>query len=587
LNPKATTFRIFGYIWPFGVSLLLGCCGLYLFTILLFFLGVSITPWHGLAFVVTALLSAIANVQGQRIQRFKKAITIVLLQLFLCGLLAGIASRLDELTVDSMWARIEPVINVMAGWNPVQDPKFSERAKLEEKHPLLKGGSNSQLSAGTILAGYLACLTGEVNAGKAVTPILGLAAWGITFGGVSALAVPIGWALALATLAAMNPVILYQSSSYYIDGNVAALFTAALFAGIRFLVRQGEKGGLTAFFPSLVLLAAAKTSGIFYGGILFCLIAILWLFQHPKKTLALGILAATLLTIIALSFFFREQGRFTRISFDYLRTGTAFDEGKNQHSFRRWAPGLGADDKPTRIQVFFRSHFAPTAALTGKKVSIKFPFWFSRPELAVFEDLSPQPYIGGFGPLYGAFFVLSALSLLLLRTRPPLISWLPLLGSVSTIYFSQLWWARWTPQAWLIPFGFLLPVICSFQGQPPAKKWIWPFVAAFVGLLNSILILAFYTSGCIQTQKTLKSQLAYLKTLPQPLQVYMPDFPANRIFFIRDKMAFESIRQAPPRPRLKLHRTSTFVALPSGTDPQTQVDPSVWANWKKRKLIEP
>jgi len=553
----------------------------------LFFGGGSITPWHGLTFVVAALLSAFATVEGQRIQRFKKAVMILLIQLVLCGLLAGIASRLDELSVDGMRVRIEPVINLMAGWNPIKDPEFSERSTLEEKHPLLKGGNNYQPSAGTILAGYLACLTGEVNAGKAITPILGLAAFGIAFGGLSGLVLPTGWAVALAILAAMNPVMIYQSSSYYIDGHVAALFTAALFAGIRFLVRREELGGLTVFFPSLVLLAAAKTSGIFYGGILFCLIAILWLLNHPNKILALGVITASLSITVVLLFFLREQGRFTKISIEYIRTGSTFDDGRNDHSFRKWAPGLAGDGEPNRIQVFFRSHFAPTAVLAEKKVSIKFPFWFSRPELAIFEDLSPQPYVGGFGPLYGAFFILSALSLLLLRSRPPPASWLPLISSVTTVYFSQLWWARWTPQAWLIPFGFLLPVICSLRGQPPAKKWMLPLLALFAGLLNSILILAFYVSGCIQTQRTLESQLAYLKTLPKSLSVYMPDYPSNRIFFIRDKMAFENIPQAPPRPRLKLHRTSTLVALPSGTDPQTQVDPSVWADWKKRKLIEP
>lgn len=580
-------FRLLDYFWPFGASMLCGLGVLYLTTLGLFALGIPITPWHGLVFPAAAGLTSFFALSGQITKRCRSATGILLVQLVLCGVLTGIASRLDELSVDGMRLRIEPVINLMAGWNLIKDPEFSDRATLEEKYPFLKGGNNYQASAGTILAGYLACLTGEVNAGKAITPILGLAAFGIAFGGLSGLVLPAGWAVALAILAAMNPVLIYQSSSYYIDGHVAALFTTTLFTGLRLLISRRDLSGIAAFFISLVLLGTAKTSGIFYGGILFFLVGLIWVFQHPKKILALGLLGCIFLGTSAILISLRQQGGFAKISTNYLLSAMAFDEGNNEHSFRKWVPGLAADDKPNRIQVFFRSHFAPTAVLAEKKVFIKFPFWFSRPELAIYEDLSPQPYVGGFGPLYGAFFVLSALSLLLLRSRPPPASWLPLISSVTTVYFSQLWWARWTPQAWLIPFGILLPVICSLQGMPSGKKWILPLLALFAGLLNSVLILAFYTSGCIQTHKTLESQLAYLKTLPKPLSVYMPDYPSNRILFIRDNMAFENIPQAPPRPRLKLHRTSTLVALPSGADPQTEVGPFVWANWKKRKLIEP
>jgi hypothetical protein len=585
MNPEAFRFRISDYFWPLGVSLFGGCFGLYLFTLGLFALGVSITPWHGLAFAASAILSAYAAFVGQKIQKLKNACFILFLQLMICGLLTGIAGRLDELTVDGMQARIEPVINLMGGWNPVKDREFSKRAELEEKNPFLKGGHNYQISSGIVLAGYLASLTGNVNAGKAVTPILGLATFGVVFGGLLALRIPRGWTVLLTALAAANPVILYQSSSYYIDGHVGALYLATLFAGIRALAYPAERLSKGLFFVCMILMAGSKTSGLFYGGILCLIISVIWVASgrsSQKQNILIG--SAGILLIAVLMVWVRGSGGLPAISHKYIKDSLSLDKGSV--GYERWAPGLGGGGSPGRWGIFFNSHFSPTAAMASEPVSIKFPFWFDRPELAVFEDISPQPCAGGFGPLYGAFFVLSALSLLLLRTRPPLISWLPLLGSVSTIYFSQLWWARWTPQAWLIPFGFLLPVICSFQGQPAAKKWILPFVAAFVGLLNSILILAFYTSGCIQAQRTLDSQLEFLKSLPQPLRVYMPDYPSNRIFFVRDHMTFETLQQLTPRPRLKLHRTSTEVALPAGTDPEARVSPAVWKNWSKRNLIE-
>ena len=146
-----------------------------------------------------------------------------------------------------------------------------------------------------LLAGYFGCLTGEFNAGKAVTPILGLAAFGIVFGGLFTLPIPIGWAIGLSALAALNPVIIYQSSSYYVDGQVAGLFTVAVFLGIRALMLPAKNLEKLLFLISLGFLAAAKTSGIFYGLCLFMVMGTIWVIHQPKTTRAI-LLAGAFIT---------------------------------------------------------------------------------------------------------------------------------------------------------------------------------------------------------------------------------------------------------------------------------------------------
>lgn len=573
--------------WLLGASLLGGCAGLFLFTVVMFNLGTPIRTWHGAAFLLFCWGIAWWGCRERVRSAAMFSFLLLIGNLFLCTLLVKVSCELDDLSFDGMNRRIEPVLCLSGGWNPIRDPLFTEGKKLAERHPAIADSfvvsQGYPWTSGSILAAYLVHLTGNPSSGKAVTPILLLAAFGI---GVGAFApfLPPGWAFVLAAVASLNPVVVYQSSSYYVDGHVAALFTSGLWAALVVLARSGGTVSEWTLLGALFLMVGAKASAIFYGilllGIILTFFLFFYRFEHAKIKTILLLLGLSSLMIPVVW----QSGSLKKITIDYLKAG--LDPTNSLHGFREYAPGLGLRSEPSRLEIFLKSHFSPTAAMAKEPVQIKFPFWLNRRELAVFEDLSPQPCVGGFGPLYGAFFILSAASLLLIRSKPPWISWLPLIASFGSIYFSQIWWARWIPQAWLIPVGFLLPVICSFHGQPPGKKWILPFLAVFTGLLNSILILAFYTTGCIKSQITLESQLAYLRTLPGPLDVYMPRFQSNRIWFLREGIEFRKIHVSPEPPWLKLHRTATVISLPNKADPRASVSPEVWENWNRRKLVD-
>jgi len=569
--------------------LLSGCLGLYVGTLGLFAAGVSITKWHGLMFLVSALGAAGVAAAGKGKERWKESLRVVLASLLVCGIFAGIASRFDDLTVDGMNARIESVLGLSAGWNPVKDPAFQEGVRLAEENPYLRGSfvvhSGYQYSFGNLLAAYLANLTGNLNAGKAVTPILAVASFGIAYGGLTALALPIGWCLALALMAALNPVVIYQSSSYYIDGHTGALFTAMLFSALRLLVAGLKADGLTALVVSFLGLSASKTSGLFYGVIIDVVFLAFYGATHLKNLRPMLVfvgISAVLTWPVGL--LFRQVGGFPALNLEYLRTATnpaTQGYGVGDHSF-----GLNVMPRLDRMQIFVMSYFAPTEVLADR-VKTKFPFSLNRRELAIFEDLTPDARAGGFGPLYGGCFLLAmAASLVLLAGRaPPLASLFPMLPILLSVGLTQTWWARWAPQGWLIPAALLIPVLCSLTGSSPGKRWVPPFLALFTGLLNSLLILIFYSVGCVKAQRILNSQLAFLKTLPQPLAVHMPLFRSNRIWFLREDIAFQLLESIPAKPRLKLLRTHTAVPLPE--DWEQRLDrPPLAKDWRKRMLVE-
>jgi hypothetical protein len=242
--------------------------------------------------------------------------------------------------------------------------------------------------------------------------------------------------------------------------------------------------------------------------------------------------------------------------------------------------------KLDRLQVFLMSYMAPTE-IVPDRVKTKPLFWLTRPELSVFEDLTPDARAGGFGPLYGAFLILAVASFgfIFFGKAPSLASCFPLVPVLLSVSLTQTWWARWAPQGWLIPLCFMLPALTCFQRKTETRRWWLPSLAVFVGLLNSGLILLFYSIGCVKAQRVLESQLSFLKKLPAPLRVQMPYFMSNRIWLIRNGLAYEMQTESPPLPRLKLKRTSTKIALPK--DWQTLgVPKTIVSRWRKDNLLE-
>jgi hypothetical protein len=531
----------------------------------------------------------LAMKDSSRIRRLRKCAVVLVANLAACGVFALIAGQFDDLSFDGMNSRIESVLGLSAGWNPVKDPSFQAGVKLGEKNPYLRGSfvvqSGYQYSLGNLLSAYLVKITGSLNAGKAITPILALASFGICFGAFRALSLGSGWCWALSFLAALNPVCIYQSSSYYIDGHTGALFTAMLFSALRLLLCPMSIDGVLALVIAFLGLSAAKTSGLLYGVVIDVVFLGFYALTHLKNLKPILIFVGiSALVTWPVGVMFRKVGGFPDLSMAYLQSATnlatqGYGVGKQSY-------GLDVMPKLDRLQVFLMSYMAPTE-IVADKVKTKFPFWLNRRELSVFEDLTPDARAGGFGPLYGAFLILAVASFgfLFLGKAPNLASCFPLVPVLLSVSLTQTWWARWAPQGWLLPISFLLPVlVCLKQQGGGIKRWL-ATLAVFTGLLNSGLILLFYSIGCVKAQRVLNSQLAFVKTFPQPISVYMPCFKSNRIWLIRSKVEFALADNPLRKPFIRLMRTETLIPLPAKWEDDLGNAPMV-AEWRKRRLIE-
>jgi hypothetical protein len=264
---------------------------------------------------------------SSRIRRLRKCAVVLAANLAACGFFALIAGQFDDLSFDGMNVRIESVLELSAGWNPVKDPSFQAGVKLGETNPYLRGSfvvqSGYQYSLGNLLSAYLVKITGSLNAGKAITPILALASFGISFGAFRALSLGSGWRWDMSFLAALNPVCIYQSSSYYIDGHTGALFTAMLFSALRLLLCPMSIDGVLALVTAFLGLSAAKTSGLLYGVVIDVVFLGFYALTHLKNLKPILVfIGITVLVIWPVGVMFRKVSGFPDLSMAYLQSAT-------------------------------------------------------------------------------------------------------------------------------------------------------------------------------------------------------------------------------------------------------------------------
>jgi len=470
---------------------------------------------------------------------------------------------------------------------------------------------------GHVLAGFLAQITGSWQGGKGINLTLiwicfcfvvpafqsvGFAGWKLWF---------------LSVVTALNPVAVYQISCFQIDGHVASLVTCLLFSMMRILASGPIRlDGVLALVAAFVGSAASKTSGVFYAIIIdgIFLFFLAGLSRSWRRVLLL--FAVALGVSWPLGVYIRSIGQYAPLTLDYLKTATGAGAG---YGFSGGASEMAAIQKMDRIQQFVSSAFSRTE-ISVTDAHIKAPFELGRRELRVFEELTPDPRAGGFGPWYGTAFLLAGLGCLMLVFDGRVAywpGWFLFLATAASSFGSQVWWARWTPQNWLLLIAMLMTLLTlhfkvgnpeESDGEKVQKFKSWKVqrfqgagVRALGGLacqaagVNVFLVVLYYFVGMGRQEKILNRQISFAADLQRPVPVHIAviqeghaagaSFQASEWWFTDRGVPVTKLEQAPPRPRMKIHKTESRVPLPPDWKLSLK-DPKDEEMFRKRGLIE-
>ncbi len=507
------------FLFIIGSDVLVISFSLVLATTAGFFFGVSISKFHLLFSLSAGALFVILS--AGRLFPDRSRMVMLLSLAVLSAVSASallISSAFYDTAFDSQAYHQENMIYMAEGWNPVYESKRGDIDYVRVDDQVF---TTSKASAA--IAANLYKLTGDPETGKAVNLLLIFASFCLSFSAFLAFRpVSAGYSLLLSLLVSLNPVSVYQSLSFYVDGLMSSVIICAFSLFVIF-VRRKDFLVLLVFGMSVAVLAAVKLTGLAYAFFVCAGAALYVLFFISAKEFLRT--ASVLLLFGLLSFFCFSFNPFVT---NHVNHGHIFHPfyGPSAITVANHGPAYIAGMNNIQkglFSVFSESENFYAARLVEPR--IKFPLFFSAKESALFANTDVR--VGGFGPLFGAALIVS-LALLFVcffwENRPAIIgaafvSWI----LIMVFAVPEAWWARFVPQFFLVPFPVL--VLSAYYTQSPIV-WMRRALPALL-IANLVLVGLPYYLNQMMTTASLSRQLGQMKALSGRLAVYPPFFSTS------------------------------------------------------------
>ncbi len=513
-----------------------------------FFFDVSITPYH---LPISIFSLAAFLIASCFIFPFRQKL---LSFLFLSGLLAGsfylsleVSKSFFDISYDGQAYHQEALIQLVRGWNPVYHLLSGPEANNMDRW------LNHYSKGVWFCQSVIFKATQNIEAAKLFHIWLMMAAFSIAFSFLLGFrGLPLWLAFLISLLAAFNPVSIYQSLSFYLDGQLMLLVVILVATlGLVYRATGSKRFHYLLLFMAISILVNTKlTAGIYASILIFGYLTFLW---FAKRTEILREVFAVSAGAFLLGFLI--------FGFSPYVTNT-LSQGNPLY------PALGTDRSDYTAPQFpsnftgrnsafllFYSIFAKSDNVRGpdKMAFLKAPFTISRDELEAFTDTNAKQ--GGFGPLFGggillAFIVFAAALIDLYRLRGKLTrgsdpasldgfeigrqknigiglfcSALVLLTCLINPASSL---ARFIPQMWLFPiFAFLLAYFSKNQ-----LIRIVGYAIIMVLLLNSALVaFAYYRYNC-EITSVYRQRLGEMaqKSKENPIQFCFGHFRTSNVW---------------------------------------------------------
>ena len=493
-----------------------------------FLFGVGIGPAHAILAVGAALILGYIAAAGicpdspRRAWAIGSGIAAIAAALSI--LLAGV---LYDVSWDGNATYQQAVVKLASGWNPMAHmsalPSTVGADYWIQVYP--KGS--------WLIAAGLYALTGHLEQAKAAHLLL----IGVDFALAVALLVtlaPRSWkrAVLFGALIALNPITMTQVFTFMYDGEVASLLFAWLLLAGLLWTRFGRWPLLLALAGTTLMLAAIKLTALVYVVILCVALFVVVLFR-PPPLLRVWRPAVVLFTAILIGVAFVGYNPYVT---NTLQRGSPFyplvGPGSMNLMTAHMPGNFAGKDRVTKLLLSTFSASAEAAG-PGSSSHLKLPFALSLAELRPFAGSTTR--VAGLGPWFGAapLLALVALVLLLADRRTGRDPWV--LGTIvaelvvlSTVLLNpESWWARYSPQLWLLPV--LVAAVACYRGRGWTQRI--GYLVAIVLVADALMVAGVNLTSQIYATARVTKALQEARSWTGPVRIQQNEFITTWVKF--------------------------------------------------------
>jgi hypothetical protein len=492
-----------------------------------FFVGIAIHP------LVLPLAAVLAIVGLRTLGSLWRDVAGIVGIAVITHLAAGaIAYEFPDNSWDGLGYQQEAVVRLAAGWNPVTES--ANRYGVVEELYLDHYPKASWITAAAVLK-----TTGHIEAGKLFNLTLMFAAACLCLSALLRLTLlPIAWAAAVSVLIALNPVFVYQGTTFYVDNLVASTLTVIVAGLVVFIAARRRQALVVAMLAALIAINL-KFTGLIYTAILFGLAALVVWRQYglpAASRYAATAAAAGIVGAVALGY--------APYVHNLVDHHDPFYPATPKHGLLDTTNQVPANllhaDRVSRFLVSSFSRSEPVRPPQGTRA--KFPLSIGPQERRGLYSADLES--GGFGPLYGALLLLAgvaAVTLCINRSSRRVAGVVLLIAGcvLATIFVHrETWWARYIPQAWLLPMLIAIPSLCA-----PRRSVQWWLGSGLVGLavVNLSVVSANVGWRQLKYARDIRVALQQMSSTAPPVTVYLGPFRSLRQRLTEARIDFRMI----------------------------------------------
>ena len=433
-----------------------------------------------------------------------------------------------DLTIDGNTYHKSAIAFIKNGWNPLYE---TAREFQENNQEVIQIPEDSRIDlwmehypkATWIIAAVIYEYTGNIESGKCITIILNIMLLIILYNCLIKI-LDKKWVYLLCLLTALNPILLVQWYSYYVDGLMGILFAIEILLLMNIKPKEKMNKIEWMCLASIAsIMVNIKFTGLLCSGVIAAVYYFYWLIKNRKEKDFMTILkrvtiAFSIVYIIAI--FLVGANSYT---IDHHMPLYPL-MGKNKVDIITTMQPKSFTNK-TKIEKFVISLFSKTENVTyDNNPTLKFPLRVYRSELEVNEI--PDIRIGGFGPLFAMVMMITIVLLgiglykLYKNDKNKLIIFaLPIISIlISMILVGESWWARYIPQFYILP---LMSIILLLYEKDHFKKNLMPILLSGILVIAIVLNASGFLWGNLKMLKSFHSINRDIKEMKQMKNLHL------------------------------------------------------------------